>query len=124
MTSLGTSSTDTNSTASGGCLCGAVRYRLTTKPRSYSLCHCETCRRAAGAPSVAWVVVDAGAFSFVQGTPTVYRSSPNVERTFCNCCGTPLSYQCTTERETIDITTVSLDMPNDFAPTREIWLSE
>ena len=94
----------------GGCLCGAVRYRISGEPRVTSLCHCDSCQRAAGAPSVAWVVV-------------TFHSSPGVVRTFCTCCGTSLTYQRETESQTIDITTASLDQPNAFPPTREIWLS-
>jgi hypothetical protein len=62
-------------------------------------------------------------FSFTAGAPAVFRSSPGVLRTFCDRCGTPLTYQHETELQTIDITTASLDSPDDFAPTLEIWLS-
>jgi hypothetical protein len=53
----------------------------------------------------------------------VFRSSPGILRTFCSRCGTPLTYQREAESQTVDVTTVSLDSPNDFPPTREIWLS-
>lgn len=109
--------------AEGGCLCGAIRYRITASPRVTALCHCRTCQRAAGAPSVAWAVIAADNFSFTSGRPAQYVSSPSVIRTFCARCGTPLTYQRETETQTIDVTTASLDAPNDFAPTREIWLS-
>ena len=36
----------------GGCLCGATRYEIDTKPRFTSYCHCEDCRKANGAPVV------------------------------------------------------------------------
>ena len=39
----------------GGCLCGAVRYRLEGPPlHADYYCHCRMCQRAAGAPVVAW----------------------------------------------------------------------
>ena len=34
----------------GGCLCGAVRYRIGVEPRNADYCHCRMCRRAGGAP--------------------------------------------------------------------------
>jgi len=34
-----------------------------------------------------------------------------------------LTYQRDTEPDTIDVTTASLDSPDDFAPTREIWIA-
>jgi hypothetical protein len=45
-----------------------------------------------------------------------------VVRRFCGKCGTPLTYQRTSEPDTVDVTTVTLDRPDDFAPTKEIWI--
>jgi hypothetical protein len=108
--------------ARGGCLCGDIRYRITGEPLVTSLCHCRSCRLAAGAPAVAWVVVRRDEFSIEQGVPATYRSSPPVERTFCGRCGTPLTYQHDDSRGSIDIQTATLDAPDEFPPTREIWL--
>ena len=108
----------------GGCLCGAVRYRVDGAPIVTSLCHCRTCRLAAGAPSVAWVIFRSSEFVFAVGQPARFRSSPAVTRTFCRRCGTSLTYQRDTEPDTVDVTTASLDSPDDFAPTREIWVAD
>jgi hypothetical protein len=108
--------------AEGGCLCGAVRYRVASTPLATSVCHCVSCRRASGAPVVAWVVVDVAGFAFVTGSPVAFRSSPPVLRTFCGRCGTPLTYRHDESPDTVDITTASFDFPERFAPTREIWL--
>jgi hypothetical protein len=99
-----------------------VRYRAAGEPLARTLCHCRSCRRASGAPSVAWVVFPSAGFAFIAGTPAGFRSSPDVIRTFCATCGTPLSYQRTTERDTIDVTTATLDAADEFAPTKEIWV--
>jgi len=107
----------------GGCLCKAVRYRVSGAPIVTSLCHCRTCRLAAGAPSVAWVVFRSSELMFSAGQPARFRSSPNVIRTFCSQCGTSLTYQRDTEPDTVDVTTATLDRPDDFAPTREIWIA-
>jgi hypothetical protein len=112
-----------NGVVEGGCLCGAIRYRFIGEPQVRSLCHCRTCHRAAGAPSVGWVVVSSADFSFTAAAPVAFRSSPAVVRTFCGRCGTSLTYQRETEPQTIDITTATLDLPDEFPPTREIWLS-
>jgi hypothetical protein len=60
---------------------------------------------------------------FSAGQPARFRSSPNVIRTFCSQCGTSLTYQRDTEPDTVDVTTATLDRPDDFAPTREIWIA-
>jgi hypothetical protein len=110
--------------AAGGCLCGATRFRFTGEPLALSVCHCRSCRRASGAASVAWTVVRTDAFAFIAGSPTTFRSSPAVRRTFCPACGTPLTYQHDDSPLTIDIATATLDDPDAFAPTCEIWLSQ
>jgi hypothetical protein len=107
----------------GGCLCGAVRYESEAPPRVSTLCHCRSCRVGAGAPSVAWVSVPAQGFRFTAEKPVRYASSPGVERTFCGRCGTSLTY--TNEgRAEVDVTTVSLDDPEAFPPTKEIFVAE
>jgi hypothetical protein len=106
----------------GGCLCAAIRYRITGAPLALSLCHCRSCRLASGAPSVAWVVVRYADFSIESGHPNSFRSSPHVVRTFCGACGTPLTYQDDDSLDTIDVTTATLDHPERFPPTREIWI--
>jgi hypothetical protein len=111
----------TDANHEGGCLCGAIRYRVSAAPRALTLCHCRSCRRAAGAPSVAWAIFPLDGFAWLSGRPSTYRSSPAVERTFCGACGTPLTYRRDTRPDTIDVTTASLDDADAFAPTREIW---
>jgi len=106
----------------GGCLCSSIRYRISGLPVATSLCHCNSCRRASGAPSVAWCVVRTTDFAFSAGAPIAFRSSPAVVRTFCGKCGTPLTYQHDDSPDTIDVTTSTLDFPERFAPMREIWL--
>jgi hypothetical protein len=109
--------------ALGGCLCGAVRYRATRGSTFPTLCHCPTCRRASGAPLVAWVTFPTEGFAFVRGSPVRYRSSPPVVRTFCGGCGTALTYEHADHPEGVDVTTASLDAPEAFPPTDHTWAS-
>ena len=108
----------------GGCFCGVIRYRSTAEPIARTLCHCESCRRAAGAPSVAWAVFPVSAFKIVAGTLREHRSSEHVTRTFCGDCGTPLVYRSDRRPDVVDVPTATLDDPDAFAPEREIWTGE
>jgi len=108
----------------GGCLCGAVRYRITGAPRSSSVCFCRSCRLAGGASSVAWFVVNIDQYTLLSGQPATFQSSPPVTRSFCAKCGTSLAYQHTDDRNAIELTTATLDDPQRFPPTREIWHSQ
>ena len=107
----------------GGCLCGSIRYRVTGEPRSCSVCHCRSCRLASGATPVAWFVVQRSQFVFLAGKPNALQSSPPVTRRFCGQCGTPLTYEHTDDPAAIEITTATLDNPETFPPTKEIWLA-
>ena len=108
----------------GGCLCGAVRYRVSGAPRATSLCHCESCRRATGGPSLAWAIFAEEDVEIVAGALAVYASSPGVERGFCARCGTSLTYARANRPGLFDVTTASLDDPEAFPPDKEIWVEQ
>ena len=102
----------------GGCKCGATRYVLTGTPTEVVVCHCPDCRRVSGAHALAWVILPSAGFRLSAGSPTEYRSSSHVTRTFCGTCGTTLTYQHDDDRNSIDITIGSLDDPEAFQPTQ------
>jgi hypothetical protein len=108
----------------GGCLCGAVRYRVTGAPTSSVICHCASCRRASGAPTVAWLTFERPCFEIIAGEPVAFRSSPGVVRRFCGSCGSALTYQNDKSPTGIDVTTATLDEPGRFPPTAEVWLED
>src|SRR5579863_6013074 len=107
----------------GGCLCGAIRFRVTGTPHSSGICHCHTCRKASGAPSVAWLTFDLGNLELIRGVPRRFASSPGIVRTFCADCGSPLTYASEKSPSTIDVTAISFDDESLFPPTQEEWLS-
>jgi hypothetical protein len=59
----------------------------------------------------------------VSGTPTRYRSSAKVLRTFCGACGTPLTYAHDDFPTGVDVTVCSLDDPEGFPPADHTWVS-
>jgi hypothetical protein len=108
----------------GGCLCGAIRYRVTGPPTATSLCHCDSCRRSTGGPSLAWAIFEEDKVEMVSGELAIHRSSPGVERGFCAACGTSLTYARENRPGLFDVTTASLDDPEAFPPAIEIWTEE
>jgi hypothetical protein len=75
----------------GGCLCGAVRYRVAGPLRDVVACHCGQCRRTSGhhvaATSAAREDVT------VAGEVAWYASSPGARRGFCRTCGSSLFWE-------------------------------
>ncbi len=108
----------------GGCLCGAVRYAAAGTPWNLCYCHCESCRRAAGAASVPWGTFVRAGFRVSHGALAEYRSSAHVVRGFCSACGTALTYRNEERPGEIDVTLPTLDEAGRFAPAMHVWVAE
>lgn len=104
----------------GGCLCGAVRYRLTAEPGNAFYCHCRMCQKHAGGPFLAAFTIAADAVEWT-GEPAVWRSSPTAVRAHCGTCGTPLFWQGDDLRHEYDIALATLDDPDAFPPREHLW---
>jgi hypothetical protein len=105
----------------GGCLCGACRYEAHGEPIDVGVCHCRNCQKATGAPLYARVRMAGDAVS-LSGPVGWYASSEHVLRGFCTRCGTSL-FSKRADGATISLLMGSLDTPDRFAPSRQIWLS-
>ena len=107
----------------GGCLCGAVRYRVSAEPTDSAYCHCRMCQRRSGAPAVATVEVPVAGFAIVQGAPAAYRSSPAAHRVFCRDCGTELYFALLDDPPSLSLNLGTLDDPEATSPSKHIWTS-
>ncbi len=105
--------------ATGGCLCGQVRFEVTEKALGSMLCHCRMCQRFSGAPMLEGTTFAASAFRLTKGKVKIYQSSLIAERGFCGKCGSPILYQGRVGYWTqwIVVTTGSFDTPERFPPT-------
>ncbi|MEO1402783.1 MAG: GFA family protein [Cyanobacteria bacterium J06635_1] len=107
----------------GGCYCGAIRYQASGSPFHETHCHCSVCRRTSGAPFVTWFSAAKSGFKFTSGTPTRFKSTARGSRTFCPHCGTPLTCELDDFPDEIDVTTCSLDNPEQLLPKDHTWVS-
>ena len=103
---------------SGGCQCGAVRYRITGPLGHSGICHCRMCQKAFGGFFAPLAGVPPRDFAWLKGTPGVFRSSEAAERGFCRDCGTPLFFRYV-GKDRISISLGSLDDPTRVAPARQ-----
>lgn len=79
-----------NATRTGGCLCGAVRYRIDGPVRDVVACHCGQCRKTTG-HFMAAVSVPQDRFEMTEARGLKwYRSSDIARRGFCGECGSTL----------------------------------
>lgn len=117
--------------ATGGCACGAVRYRTRIDPAQAYWCHCRMCQRASGNVAVAFVNAGQADTIWTSGTPVEWQSSAIARRGRCDSCGTPLTFRYP-DSDRIDLTVGSLDDPALVRPTSHFgaesrvpgWLAE
>ena len=103
-------------TYEGGCLCGAVRYRVTGRPIWTAFCHCQSCRRATGSAVAAYAGYAADRFNVIKGELSRFASSDGVQRGFCGRCGTPLTFEGARWPGEIHLHIGALDEPEAFPP--------
>ncbi len=106
---------------SGGCQCGAVRYRSETMLYNAHICHCRMCQKAVGNAFAALVALPRDALVWTRGSPAMFKSSGQVARGFCKDCGTPLTYDYLAG-ERINLTIGSLDNPEAFPPREQFGI--
>jgi hypothetical protein len=83
---------DTAERFEGGCLCGAVRFVATGRPKGVYWCHCQSCRRHSGAPVSVFVAYERTAYTVTKGEIATFDSTPGrTRRGFCARCGSTLS---------------------------------
>jgi hypothetical protein len=105
----------------GGCVCGAIRYRATAAPVRGVICHCEQCRRHSGAPCLAFVHFPAARFAWSATPPKWYRSSPYAERGFCPQCGSTLAMREEVLSDRVQICVGTLDDATRIRIDDHVW---
>jgi hypothetical protein len=110
----------------GGCLCGAVRYKSTGEPGFALLCHCRDCQRQSGSAFAAGWRVPAAGFRVTQGEPKLYvraaDSGNAITRAFCPDCGTMLFLRVSARPDLVAIRVGTLDDPSGFRPEADIFV--
>jgi len=96
----------------GGCLCGDVRFEVSGHPYRVGLCHCLDCRKFHGALFHASAV-------FPEDAVTVSGATGDFAgRHFCRRCGSSVFSRSGDE---VEVNLGSLDSPDQFKPTYELW---
>ncbi len=105
----------------GGCLCGAIRFRASGEPSGANICYCTQCRHQTGSAMPSFVSFPRSQFQLLSGTPVSYGSSPSVAREFCGRCGSALFWRSGGSEEA-DIYLGAFDRPEDLPPPKkQIW---
>jgi hypothetical protein len=96
----------------GGCLCGKLRVEASGQPYRVGICHCLDCRKTHGALFHVSAIFPAEAVA-VHGEAKEYAG-----RYFCPHCGSTVFGRSDDE---LELNLGSLDAPDQFTPTYELW---
>jgi hypothetical protein len=113
-------------THEGGCLCGAVRYRVTAEPNIAAVCHCTRCQRMTGSAFSIPAYFDENAVQIISGVLKTYECrSDETDRwlrlEFCPSCGTRVTWTAEWSPRTRGIAVGTFDDPNWIKPAAHIW---
>ncbi len=97
----------------GSCLCNAVRFESSVRPRRVTHCHCSMCRRAIGTAVATFATFESSKVNWL-GDPARYDSSEQGWRGFCTTCGSSVCFGYNPRPERIYITVGTLDDPNAY----------
>ena len=103
----------------GGCQCGAVRFRVGRVGRA-TICHCRMCQKAFG--SFFGPLVSSFDVVWTRGGPKYFESSDKIKRGFCAACGTPLTYEEIDRppEQQVEIAIGAFDDPTQVAPVQQV----
>ncbi len=106
--------------ATGGCLCGAVRYEVHGPLREVVNCHCGQCRRTHGNVAAYTTAARADLVLTEDRGLKWYASSKQARRGFCVECGASLFWEPLGE-ERIAIAAGGIDAPSGLETIQHIF---
>ena len=109
----------------GGCLCGAVRYKINGPIRDIVCCHCSQCRKAQGSAFATNGIVDSDDFELLAGTDllTGYESTPGQTKYFCRTCGSPIMSRADSSPDQVRVRIGTIDTDIVERPVAHIFVT-
>jgi hypothetical protein len=110
--------------ATGGCLCGALRYTVKAEPALIGVCHCRDCQKFTGSAFSFLVAVPRAGLE-IEGSSKTYEKTGDsghaISRRFCPECGSSIAEEAFTRPGLILLNAGTLDDPSQFTPTLEVY---
>jgi len=86
-------------------------------------CHCHNCKKSTGAPFGSWAIFKESRVSF-HTKPKSHTADNGAVRTFCQDCGTSLTYWHPNYKNKIDILITALDDYESLTLKSNIWMKK
>jgi hypothetical protein len=111
----------------GGCLCGAVRYKISAAPIVTRICWCRLCQYLGAGSGTVNTCFPTEAVT-IQGElgdfQSVADSGSKMHRRFCRLCGTQLFSEAESRPHLIFVRAGTLDDPQVAQPAATIWTEQ
>ncbi|MGF7168438.1 hypothetical protein FHS91_000093 [Sphingobium xanthum] len=112
----------------GGCGCGAVRYRIDAPPIFVNNCHCTLYQRQTGSTSVVNAFLESEALTLLEGVlgEHVVKAGSGGDHVICRCtvCGTAMwSFYPRLGRLGLGLRVGTLDDPGQLRPDAVIFVA-
>ena len=105
---------------SGGCLCGAVQYKVRDEFRYAMNCHCSQCRRVTGSAFKPFGGIERDKFAVAKGAKSLsINGTPDNHDAFCKNCGS-LLYSVVRDGTYVHVTYGTLADNPSMRPTAHI----
>jgi hypothetical protein len=113
-------------TLKGSCLCGSVRYSVSTNLDSFYFCHCAQCRKVTGSAFAANILAQPADVEWLC-EPTLVRRFDHPSRAFtkvfCTICGSGLPF-LNKDKTALYIPAGSLDETPPIKPAENIFWAD
>ena len=111
----------------GGCACGAVRYRVHGDPVAGTVCHCKFCQKRLASAFAVLAMFKQEAVELLQGELSEVEHHSDVSgrwlrMRFCPVCGTTISHTAELRPGMRMIAAGTFDDANWFNIDRHIWV--
>jgi hypothetical protein len=111
---------------SGGCACGAVRYRIASFPLLLYSCNCTDCQTISGSAFALNMPVATEGFRITAGEPKAWRrlspSGGEVASWFCGECGSRLYGERKSRPQSINVRAGTLDDTSWLVPSAHMFM--
>ena len=110
----------------GHCTCGAVRYRMMSRPLFVHCCHCRWCQRESGASFALNAMIEADRVELLAGTPEIVNTPSNSGKgqriSRCTACKVALWSNYAGSGDAVRFVRVgTLDQPDQLPPDIHIF---
>lgn len=112
----------------GGCQCGAIRYRVSAAPAGIWACHCNQCRKQSGSAFGLSMSLPLDALEWTAGEPKVWMRKADsghiVDCLFCGNCGSRLAHRRHEHGGRITLKPGTLDETDWFVPQKHMFTED